>query len=89
MNYVIFLIIGLFAVGKFMQTQTDIPEIVEYGTTYLRIVCMCSFGIYTQMAFERLLQSTGKTIYVMIVQASGAIINIILDYFLIFSCNLP
>ncbi|MDY2737832.1 MATE family efflux transporter, partial [Intestinibacter sp.] len=83
-NYLIFLCIGIFAVHKFMESQTDITEIVNYGTTYLRIVCICSFGIYTQMSFERLLQSTGKTILSMTTQLTGAVINIILDPILIF-----
>lgn len=83
-SYLIFLCVGLFGVHKFMQTQTDIAEIVDYGTTYLRIVCICSFGIFTQVSFERLLQSTGKTILSMTTQLTGAIINIILDPILIF-----
>ena len=83
-NYLIFLCIGLFAVHKFMESQTNITEIVDYGTTYLRIVCICSFGIYMQMSFERLLQSTGKTILSMTTQLTGAVINIILDPILIF-----
>ncbi|WP_455542675.1 MATE family efflux transporter [Intestinibacter sp.] len=83
-NYLIFLCIGLFAVDKFMQTQTNITEIVEYGTTYLRIVCICSFGIFAQVSFERLLQSTGKTVLSMTTQLTGAVINIILDPILIF-----
>ncbi|MGM9536582.1 MAG: MATE family efflux transporter [Intestinibacter sp.] len=83
-NYLIFLCIGIFAVHKFMESQTNITEIVNYGTTYLRIVCICSFGIYMQMSFERLLQSTGKTILSMTTQLTGAVINIILDPILIF-----
>ena len=80
----IFLCIGLFVVNKFMKTQTNIAEIVDSGTTYLRIVCICSFGIFTQVSFERLLQSTGKTLLSMTTQLTGAIINIILDPILIF-----
>ena len=83
-NYLIFLCIGLFVVNKFMKTQTNIAEIVDSGTTYLRIVCICSFGIFTQVSFERLLQSTGKTLLSMTTQLTGAIINIILDPILIF-----
>ncbi|MDE6990392.1 MAG: polysaccharide biosynthesis C-terminal domain-containing protein, partial [Lachnospiraceae bacterium] len=51
---------------------------------YLRIVCVCSFGLYAQLIFEKLLQSTGKTLYSMITQAVGAVTNIILDPILIF-----
>ncbi len=83
-NFLIFLIIGLFFAGPFIATQTNNPEIIEYGTTYLRIVSCLSVGIFFQMTFERLLQSTGKTIYSMISQASGAVINIIFDPLLIF-----
>ena len=81
---VIFVFIGLFVVGKFMQSQTEIAEIIDSGTTYLRIVCVFSFGVYMQISFERLLQSTGKTMYSMITQITGAVINIILDPILIF-----
>ncbi|MDE7248967.1 MAG: polysaccharide biosynthesis C-terminal domain-containing protein, partial [Lachnospiraceae bacterium] len=51
---------------------------------YLTIICCCSFGMYTQFIFERLLQSTGKTFYTMVTQGTGAIINIILDPIFIF-----
>ena len=36
------------------------------------------------MAFERLLQATGRTLYTMCTQTTGAVINIILDPILIF-----
>ncbi len=83
-NFLAFLIIGIFFAGSFIATQTENPEIVAQGTTYLRIICCFSVGIFFQITFERLLQSTGKTIYSMISQASGAIINIIFDPILIF-----
>ena len=57
---------------------------MEYGKQYLTIVCCCSFGMYAQFIFERLLQSTGRTFYTMITQGTGAIINIILDPIFIF-----
>ena len=50
----------------------------------MTIICVMSVGIFMQITFERLLQSTGKTIYNMITQGLGAIINIILDPILIF-----
>ena len=37
-----------------------------------------------QVVLERILQGTGKTIYTMITQGAGAVINIILDPILIF-----
>ncbi|MBP3603530.1 MAG: MATE family efflux transporter [Lachnospiraceae bacterium] len=83
-SYIIFLAIGLFAVTPFYLSQTQDVQIINYGTEYMTIVCCCSFGMYTQFIFERLLQSTGKTFYTMITQGTGAIINIILDPIFIF-----
>ncbi len=83
-SYLVFALIGLTVSRPFFSTQTNIPEIVEYGTQYLTIICICSFGQFMQIAFERLLQSTGKTMYTMITQSLGAVINIIMDPILIF-----
>ena len=83
-NFVLFFVIGFFFAGSFIRTQTDNVEIAEMATTYLRIVTCVSAGIMYQMMFERLLQSTGKTVYSMISQMTGAIINIILDPIMIF-----
>ncbi len=86
-SYLVFLLFGFFAVRPFMATQvtaeTD-PEIFNYGVQYLSIVSIFSFGIFAQIFSERLFQSTGKTIYSMVTQAAGAIINIILDPIMIF-----
>ena len=84
MSYLIFLLIGIFAVGPFFRGQTQQPEIVSSGISYLSICLIFSIGVFTQMTFERLLQSTGKTFYTMITQGIGAIINIILDPIFIF-----
>ncbi|MBQ6231246.1 MAG: MATE family efflux transporter [Eubacterium sp.] len=83
-NALVFLAIGLFGAGPFIRSQVSNPQIVEYGTTYLSICSCFSFGIFFQMTFERLLQSTGLTIYSMISQGTGAVINIIFDPILIF-----
>jgi len=80
----VFTIIGLFGARAFFAIQTDIQGIVNYGADYLSIVCGCCIGIFMQVTFERLLQSTGRTFYSMITQGTGAIINIILDPILIF-----
>ncbi len=83
-SYIIFLLVGIFVTTPFYLSQTDDAQIIAYGKQYLTIICCCSFGMYTQFIFERLLQSTGKTIYTMITQGIGAIINIILDPIFIF-----
>lgn len=84
MSYILFVIIGLTVTMPFYRSQTGDAEILAYGKQYLTIVCVASIGLFTQIIFERLLQSTGKTIYTMITQGTGAIINIILDPILIF-----
>lgn len=83
-NYLVFLVIGLFFSEIYFKAQTNIPEIIEYGKTYMMICCICSFGVFGQFCFERLLQATGKTVCTMITQGLGAIINIIFDPILIF-----
>lgn len=80
----IFIIIGLFFVESFIRMQTSDPEIIQYGIDYLHVVCIFSMGVFFQILFEKLLQSTGLTFYTMITQGIGAVINIILDPIFIF-----
>lgn len=86
LSYIAFVIVGIVGVRPFYASQVKgaDPEILTLGVQYLTIVCVCSFGLYAQLIFEKLLQSTGKTLYSMITQAVGAVTNIILDPILIF-----
>lgn len=84
MSYLIFFIFGLFFVKYFYGLQTDDPEIIEIGSTYLSVCSFLSIGLFGQITLERLLQSTGKTLYTMVTQGTGAIINLIFDPILIF-----
>lgn len=81
---VVFALVGLFASKPFFMSQTDIPQVQEYGTIYLTICCCAGIGIFMQTSFERILQSTGKTVFTMITQGTGAVVNLILDPILIF-----
>lgn len=83
-TYVVFLAAGLFIARPFYLGQTKDAQIVEYGVSYLSIVCVFSVGMLLQVMLEKLLQSTGKTFYSMITQIVGAVINIIFDPILIF-----
>lgn len=93
MNYLVFLAVGLLAVRPFYASQvknTADPEIMVMGIEYLSIICIVSFGLCGQLILEKLLQATGKTFYSMISQATGAIVNIILDPIMIFGlCGFP
>lgn len=83
-SYLVFLIVGLTCVVPFYRSQTDNPVIMGYGVQYLTVVCGMSFGIFSQFIFERLLQSTGRTLPTMFTQGIGAVVNLILDPILIF-----
>ena len=83
-NYLIFLVIGLTLSRKFFEWQTTDPQIIAYGEQYLRVVLIGSFALFVQIMFERLLISSGRTMYTMILQISGAVINVIFDPILIF-----
>ena len=84
-SWVVFALLGGFFSRTFMALQTDVDSIIGYGHTYLSIVSVVSVGMMFQICFERLLQSTGKTIYTMLSQGLGAVVNLILDPLLIFA----
>lgn len=81
---VAFALVSLIFGRFFFAVQTDDPQIIAYGASYVRIIGILSIGMFFQFITERLLQSTGKTIYTMFTQSLGAIINIILDPIMIF-----
>ena len=73
-----------------MAQAKSVPEIVEMGTAYTRICLGLSVGLFSQFCFERLLQSTGRTVLAMTTQLVGALINIVLDPVFIFGlCGMP
>ena len=81
----LFALLGFVIIKPFLSFQTENPVIFSEAKSYLLIVSTFSFGLFGQIATERLLQATGKTVYSMITQALGAIINIILDPIMIFT----
>ena len=78
------MLFGIFGVRPYFEVQSSVTETVEGGIAYGRIICLFSLGMYVQITSERLLQSTGRTFCSMIIQATGAIANIILDPIFIF-----
>ena len=83
-SFLVFLLVGLFLAGPFIRSQTDSESIAGMGTDYLSVCCILSLGVFLQMTFERLLQSTGRTHLSMVSQLTGAVINIIFDPLFIF-----
>lgn len=85
LSAVVFLLFGLFGVKPFFNAFVpDEPGIRQMGIDYLTICCVFSFGLFMQIGVERIMQAQGKTVYAMIMQLTGAIINIIFDPLLIF-----
>ena len=83
-GFAICAILAAFFARMFFAAQTSIDYIVDNGATYLRICCCASLGLFAEIMFERLLQSTGRSILSMYTQGLGAIVNIILDPICIF-----
>lgn len=87
-SYLIFLILGIFAVRPFMNLFSTDPQIVQYGIDYLTIVLCLSLFSIIQVMIEKTLQATGNMIYPMIFQIVGAVVNIIFDPLLIFGVGI-
>ena len=80
----VFALLGALFSRTFFLVQTDVAEIVDGGAAYIQVCTVCSFGLFIAISIERLLQATGRTVYSMITQMVGAVINIIFDPIFIF-----
>lgn len=84
LSWLAFAVFGLLFSRWFFSFFSESTEIIRSGANYLKICTVFSFGLFGQVTMERILQSTGKTVYQMIAQLVGAIVNIILDPIFIF-----
>ncbi len=82
--FVFWVLFGIFGVEWYIGTQTTNSVIYEMAVSYLRICCIISFGMVYFSVFEKLLQSTGRSVYSTIAQILGAGTNIVLDPILIY-----
>lgn len=87
-GYAVILLFGLFGCNLYfdgilsaaeLDAELDLVAVKESGVAYLRICTLLSLFVFLEIMFERLMQSTGKTIYTMYTHGAGAIINIIFD----------
>lgn len=83
-SMVAFILFGIFFTDFYAKSQSTDPEIIEYTKDYLYVILLFCGGVFFQIFFEKTLQSTGNTVYTMITQGTGAILNIILDPIMIF-----
>ena len=79
MATVLFMLFGIFGVRPYYEMQSEVAETVEGGIAYSSICCLFCLGSFMSVLGERLLQATGRTMYTMVTQSVGAILNIILD----------
>ena len=75
----VFMLFGFFGAGAYYNMQNISAETAKAGTSYTSICCIWTAGIFIGILCERLLQASGKTIYTMYTQGTGALLNIILD----------
>ena len=83
-GYAIFAVLAIFVIKPFFHMQTGLQSVAAYGNEYLSVIMFFGMGIFIEIIAERLLQSTGKSKLSMISQATGAVVNIILDPIFIF-----
>ena len=76
----IFMLFGFFGTKGYYSLFSQANETTrEYGISYTSICCIFTLGIFVEIMGERLLQASGRTIYTLFTQGTGAILNIILD----------
>ena len=80
----LFMTFGIFGSRPFYAMQTDVAAVVDGGSAYTSICCIWTLGIFVEIMGERLLQASGRTIYTLFTQGTGAILNILLDPLFIF-----
>ncbi len=81
---VLFMLFGAFGARPFFEMQSEVAETVEGGAKYISICCLLSIGIFVEVLGERMLQASGRTIYTLFTQGTGAVLNILLDPVFIF-----
>lgn len=82
--WILSIVFAFTLVRPFMAAQTSNPNILNLGTQYLQVYLVLGIGTLGQMVFERMLISTGKTVYSMYSQITGALLNLVLDPIMIF-----
>lgn len=79
-----FALFGIFGMKSYFRFFTDDAALISMGVQYTSICTIFSFGLLMTIISERIIQATGRTVYSMIAQMTGAVTNILLDPVLIF-----
>lgn len=79
-----FMLFGFVGSEGYYRMQSEVEETILGGTAYISICSIWCLGIFVEILGERLLQASGRTIYTLFTQGTGAVLNIILDPVFIF-----
>lgn len=83
--YLINVMVCLLVVKSYFAWQAGGNEaIARYGTSYIQICMLFSFGQMIQWVFDRLLIATGKSTLFLATLGTASVVNVILDPILIF-----
>ena len=82
--WLVFAVLGLLFGRAFIAAFTDVPAVIDMGTSYVTVVSVASCGVFLLFVAERLMQATGNTVYHMVTQLIGAVLNCVLDPIMIF-----
>lgn len=82
--WLVFAVLGLLFGRGFIALFTDVPAVIDMGTSYVTVVTVASCGVFLLFVAERLMQATGNTVYHMVTQLIGAVLNCIFDPIMIF-----
>lgn len=81
---VLFVLAGQFLLEPFFRMFSSDPLILSEAIAYTQICLTFCAGCFIHIYIEKVFQSTGSMIFPMLLQALGAITNIILDPIMIF-----
>ena len=82
--WLVFAAVSWAIMPAYARMSTSSEAVIRDVTVYGRIVCVCSFGLFLESIWTKVLQSTGDMKTPMIAQILGAVTNIIFDPLLIF-----
>ena len=88
--WVLFAGVCFFLMPAYARMNTSSEEVIAMVVSYGRIVCVLSIGLFLESVWTKVHQAEGNMRMPMIAQIVGAVVNIVLDPFLIFGlCGLP
>ena len=90
MGALIFAAAGTPGIRIYYQISSEQELVREYGIQYAQIIFALSLGMFVEAAGTKMLQAKSDMVLPMCAQVAGAVLNIVLDPFLIFGyCGFP